>query len=376
MAKGDYYEILGVERGADDAALKAAYRKLAMKYHPDRNPGDKQAEEKFKEAAEAYSVLSDSQKRAAYDRYGHAGLGGAAGGAAGFDPSNFTEFSDIFGDIFGDFFGGRSAGGGGGRSNRPRAGEDVRYDLEISFEDSIRGTQIEIQVPRLDRCTRCEGSGAEKEDGLTTCPTCRGRGEVAYQQAFLTIRRTCGQCNGRGQIIRRPCKQCHGEGYTRSNRKLKVTIPAGVADGMQLRVGGEGQPSPNGGPPGDLYVALRVKEHAIFERHEYDLHCTVPVNVAQAVLGAEVDLLTFDGLETIKVPEGAQPGTQLRIKGKGVPRLNGNGRGELIVHIEVRIPEKLTRDQKKIFEQLLETLPTENDPEEKGLFDKVKDYFM
>lgn len=375
MSKGDYYQILGVERTADDAAIKSAYRKMAMKYHPDRNPGDKAAEEKFKEAAEAYSVLSDAQKRAAYDRYGHAGLGGAASGPAGFDPNNFTEFSDIFGDIFGDFFGG-AGGRGGPRSNRPRAGEDVRYDLEISFEDSIRGTQIEIQVPRLDRCTRCEGSGAEKEDGLTTCPTCRGRGEVAYQQAFLTIRRTCGQCNGRGQIIRRPCKQCQGEGYTRSNKKLKVTIPAGVADGMQLRVSGEGQPSPNGGPAGDLYVALRVKEHSIFERHEYDLHCTLPVNVAQAVLGAEVDLLTFDGLETIRIPESVQPGTQLKIKGKGVPRLNGNGRGDLIVHIEVRIPEKLSRDQKKLFEQLLETLPTENEPGEKGLFDKVKDYFL
>lgn len=375
MAQRDYYEILGVNRTADEAALKAAYREVAKKFHPDRNPGNQEAEDKFKAAAEAYSVLSDTQKRAAYDRFGHAGVGSAGGnGAAGFDPSQFNDFSDILGDLFfGDLFG---RGGGGSRANRQRAGEDLRYDLEISFEDSIRGMQADIQVPRMDACAKCAGSGAEKEDGLVTCSVCRGRGEVNYQQGFLTIRRTCGQCGGRGKIIRRPCKECKGEGYTRSNRKLKVTIPAGVSDGIQLRVPGEGQPSPNGGPQGDLYVVLRVKEHAIFERHEYDLHCTVPVNLAQATLGTEIDLLTFDGLETIQIPEGTQPGTQIRVKGKGVPKLQGGGRGDLFVHVEVRVPTKLSKEQRRLMEQLGETLPSENEPEDKGLFDKVKDYFM
>ena len=371
MAKRDYYEVLGVKKDASADDLKKAFRKLAMQLHPDRNPGDKEAEDKFKAAAEAYSVLSDAQKRATYDRYGHQGLSGG-GAPNGFDPNAFTDFSDILGDLFfGDMFG-RSAG----RANRPRQGDDLRYDLEISFEDAIRGMSVDIQVPRMEACGRCEGTGAEKEDGLVACPTCRGRGEVAYQQGFLSIRRTCGQCGGRGKIIRRPCKECRGEGFNRSTRKLKVTIPAGVSDGIQLRVAGEGQPSANGGPPGDLYVVLRVKEHAIFERHEYDLHCTVPVNIAQATLGTEIDLLTFDGLETVKIPDGTQPGTQLRLKGKGVPRLNGNGRGDLFVHVEVRIPDKLTKDQRRLFEQLAETLPNENEPEEKGLFDKVKDYFL
>jgi molecular chaperone DnaJ len=374
LAQRDYYEILGVNRTADDAALKAAYREVAKKYHPDRNPGNAEAEEKFKAAAEAYSILSDPQKRASYDRFGHAGVGGGGGAPPGFDPNQFSDFSDILGDLFfGDIFG-RS--GGGGRGNRPRAGDDLRYDLEIAFEDSIRGMQADVQVPRMEACERCEGSGAEKEDGLVSCPACRGRGEVNYQQGFLTIRRTCGQCGGRGKIIRRPCKQCKGEGYSRTTRKLKVTIPAGVSDGIQLRVPGEGQPSPNQGPPGDLYVVIRVKEHPIFERHEYDLHCTVPVNVAQATLGTEIDLLTFDGLETIQIPEATQPGTQIKVKGKGVPRLHGGGRGDLFVHVEVRIPTKLSKEQRKLIEQLSATLPSENEPEEKGLFDKVKDYFM
>ena len=374
MAQRDYYEILGVPRGADDAALKSAYREVAKKYHPDRNPGNSEAEDKFKAAAEAYGVLSDPQKRQAYDRFGHQGVGGAGAGPPGFDPNQFSDFSDILGDLFfGDGFG-RTGGGRG--SNRPRAGDDLRYDLEISFEDSIRGMQADVQVPRVDPCERCEGTGAEKEDGLVACPACRGRGEVNYQQGFLTIRRTCGQCGGRGKIIRRPCKQCKGKGFSRSTRKLKVTIPAGVSDGIQLRVPGEGQPSMNGGPQGDLYVVIRVKEHSIFERHEYDLHCTVPVNLAQAALGTEIDLLTFDGLETIQIPEATQPGTQIKVKGKGVPRLHGGGRGDLFVHVEVRIPSKLSKEQRKLLEQLGETLPNENEPEEKGLFDKVKDYFM
>jgi molecular chaperone DnaJ len=372
VTKRDYYEVLGVERSADDAALKGAYRKLALKYHPDRNPGNAEAEDKFKEAAEAYSVLSDPQKRAAYDRYGHAGVASAAGG--GFDPNAFTDFSDILGDFFGlgDLF-----GGGGARSrNRVQRGDDLRYDLEITFEDSMRGLAADIQVPRLDPCARCEGKGAEPVDGLTTCPMCRGRGEVIFQQSFLQVRRTCTQCNGRGQIIRRPCTQCKGEGYQRSERKLKVNIPAGVDNGTRLRLQGEGQPGVNGGPHGDLYVILRVQEHPIFDREGNDLHCTVPINVAQAALGTEIDILTFDGLETVKIPESTQPGSKIKLRGKGVPFVNSSGRGDLYVHVEVKIPSKLSREQKKLFEQLRESLPAENDPHEKGLFDKVKDYFM
>jgi molecular chaperone DnaJ len=374
VAKRDYYEILGVTRDCDDQALKGAYRKLAMAHHPDRNPGDKHAEEKFKEGAEAYSILSDPQKRAAYDRFGHQGVASAAG-AGGFDASGFPDLGDILNDMFGfgDVF---SGGNRQQRRNRAQRGEDVRYDLDISFEDSMRGLGVDIQVPRAEECGRCKGKGAEPEDGLVPCPTCRGRGEVIYQQAFLSVRRTCSQCGGRGQLVRRPCKECKGEGYLRRERKLKVNIPAGVDNGTQMRLSQEGQPGANGGPPGDLFVVLKVGEHPIFERHEYDLHCTVPVNLAQAALGATVDLLTFDGLQTVKIPEGAQPGQRIRLKNLGVPHLNASGRGDLYVHLSVTVPQKLSREQRRLFEQLREMLPAENEPEEKGLLDKVKDYFM
>ena len=369
--KQDYYEVLGVSRDCDDQTLKSAYRKLALKYHPDRNPDDNGAEERFKQAAEAYGVLSDPQKRAVYDRYGHQGLQGAGGGA-GFDPSQFADFSDIIGDFFGfgDLF------GGGRRRNRAQKGDDLRYDLEINLEDAIRGLSADIQVPRTEACSRCGGTGAERQDGMVQCPMCHGRGEVIFQQSFLSIRRTCGQCNGRGQIIRRPCTQCRGEGYVRAEKKLKVNIPPGVDTGTRLRLSGEGQPGLNGGPQGDLYVFVRVKEHPIFQRSEDDLVCTIPVNVAQAALGTDVDLLTFDGLQTVKIPEGAQSGSRVRLKSMGVPRLQGHGRGDLVIVVEVRVPTRLTREQKKLFEQLREMLPAENEPAEKGLFDKVKEYFM
>jgi molecular chaperone DnaJ len=373
VIKRDYYEVLAVSRDCDEAALKTSYRRLALEFHPDRNPGNHDAEERFKEAAEAYSVLSDAQKRAAYDRYGHQGVSSAA--SNGFDPTaGFPDLADILSDVFGfgDAFGSR----GQQRRTRAQRGDDVRYDLEIAFEDSMRGLSIDIQVPRLEECGRCKGKGAEPEDGLTTCPICRGKGEVIYQQAFLSVRRTCNQCGGRGQIIRRPCKECKGEGYQRRERKLKVNIPAGVDEGTQLRLSQEGQPGVNGGPPGDLYVVLKVKAHPVFERHEDNLHCTVPINTAQAALGASVDILTFDGLQTVSIPEGSQAGSRLRIKGLGVPHVNGSGRGDLFIHLDVRIPTKLSRDQRKLFEQLRELLPAENEPTEKGIFDKVKDYFM
>jgi molecular chaperone DnaJ len=373
VTRRDYYEVLGVGRDADDQAIKAAYRKLALQHHPDRNPGSKEAEEKFKEAAEAYSVLSDSQKRAAYDRFGHQGVSSAAG--AGFDGAGFPDLNDILNDMFG-FGVGDMFGGGRQRRNRAQRGDDLRYDLEITFEDSMKGRTADIQVPRMEECGRCKGKGAEPDDGLVSCPLCKGRGEVVYQQGWMQVRRTCSQCGGRGQLIRRPCKECHGEGYLRRERKLKVNIPAGVDTGTQLRLSHEGQLGANGGPPGDLYVVMKVAEHPIFERNEYDLHCTVPVNIAQAALGTSVDVLTFDGLQTVKVPEGAQPGTRVRMKGLGVPRLNASGRGDLFIHIDVRVPQKLNREQRKMLEQLREMLPAENEPEEKGILDKVKDYFL
>jgi molecular chaperone DnaJ len=297
-------------------------------------------------------------------------------GSQGFDPSTFTDFGDILGDLFGfgDLFGGAARRSGGGR-NRAQRGEDLRYDLELSLEDAIRGLSVEIQVPRMDLCTRCQGTGAEKVDGLVSCPMCHGRGEVIYQQSFLQIRRTCSQCGGRGQIVRRPCTQCRGERQIRTERKLKVTIPAGVDSGTHLKLASEGQSGFNGGPAGDLYVVIKVKEHPIFERQGDDLLCTIPINVAQAVLGTQINLLTFDGLEQVKVPDGIQTGSRIRLKNLGVPRLQGNGRGDLFVQVDVKVPIKLTREQRKLFEQLRETLPEENEPHEKGLLDKVKDYF-
>ena len=376
MSKRDYYEVLGVGRDADDQQIKGAYRKLALQHHPDRNPDDPGAEERFKEASAAYSVLSDPQKRAAYDRYGHEGLQGAAGGGAqGFDPSAFGDFSDILGDFFGfgDAFGG---GRGGKRRSRAQRGEDVRYDLEISFDEAVFGMGAEIQVPRMEACEKCGASGSEPGSGPSSCPTCHGRGEVLYQQSFLSIRRTCSTCNGAGQIIRNPCSECRGAGYRQVQRKLKISVPAGVDDGTRLRLSQEGQPGANGGPAGDLYVFLKVKEHPFFERHEHDLHCTIPINVAQAALGAEIEIPTLEGQHKLKIPEGTQNGAKFRLRNKGVAVLNGSGRGDLYVHVRVVIPSRVSREQRKLFEQLRDTLPADNAPAEKGLFDKVKDYFM
>ncbi len=373
MTQRDYYEILGVDRAVDEQALKGAYRKMALKYHPDRNPGDHAAEEKFKEAAEAYGVLSDPQKRAAYDRYGHQGVNNL-GGAQGFDPNQFADFSDILNNFFnlGDLFG----GGSGGRSRGPGRGDDLRYDLAIEFEQAVKGSSFDITVPRRETCSRCSGKGAEPKDGITQCPTCRGRGEVHRQHGFLSIRTACGTCGGRGQLIRRPCVQCKGEGYLKSERKLNVKVPPGVDNGIRLKLNGEGEPGPSGGRPGDLYVILQVKEHPVFRRHEIDLHCVIPVNFAQAALGVEVELLTLDGLETVKIPEGTQSGDVVKLRGKGVPALNGYGHGDIVVHVEVRTPKRLTRDQRKLFEQLREALPVENTPEEKGVLDRFKDFFL
>ncbi|MBV9406119.1 MAG: molecular chaperone DnaJ, partial [Acidobacteriaceae bacterium] len=324
VAKRDYYEVLSVTRDCDDQTLKSAYRKLALQYHPDRNPGDHTAEEKFKEAAEAYAVLSDSQKRAAYDRYGHQAVGN--NGFSGFDESTFTNLEDILGDLFGlgDIFG-RS----GRQRSRVQRGEDIRYDLEISFEDSMRGLSADLQIPRREACSKCEGTGAEPGVGLVSCAACHGRGEILYQQSFLSIRKTCPTCGGRGKVIRQACTQCRGEGYSRVEKKLKVNIPAGVDNGTRLRLSSEGNPGAPGAQPGDLYVVIKVAEHPIFERRENDLHCTLPINLAQAALGDEIEIETIDGPQKIHIPEGTQSGAQFRLRSLGVPHLNSRARGDL-----------------------------------------------
>jgi molecular chaperone DnaJ len=343
---------------------------MALKYHPDRNPNDTAAEEKFKQAAEAYSVLSDPDKRGRYDRFGHDGLAGSAG--AGFDPSAFSDFADIFGDFFGfsDLFGGGQRGG-----TRPRRGSDLQYDLEIEFEDAVFGLNTQIQFPRTESCETCHGSGAAPGTSPTTCRTCGGRGQVLYQQGFFSVGRTCPTCRGTGRSIDTPCRTCSGVGQVRRQRKLQVNIPPGVDTGTRLRLSGEGEAGIFGGPAGDLYVLLRVKEHAVFERAHHDLHCEVPVNVAQAALGAELLVPTLEEPEKLKIPAGSQSGTQFRLRGKGVPHVNSSQRGDLVVHILVKVPEKLTKEQRALFEQLLPTLPENNEPTEKGLLDKVKDYF-
>lgn len=374
MAKRDYYEVLGIGKSAGEQEMKSAYRKLALKYHPDRNPHNPEAEEKFKEAAEAYAVLSDTEKRQTYDAYGFQGLGAGGAAAAGFNPDAFADFSDIFGDFFG--FGDLFGGGGGRRRNRAQRGDDVRYDLELTFDDAMRGQDVELQVPRTEPCPACKGTGAEGNDGWTTCSVCRGRGEMHFQQGFLTIRRTCSQCGGSGKLLRKPCHQCKGEAFIKVTRKLKVKIPAGVDSGMKMRVPGEGQPGVNGGPQGDLYVFLSVQPHPIFERHEDDLHCTVPLNVAQAALGTEISIDTLEGERKLKVPEGVQSGETLRLRGMGAPRVNSSGRGDLIVHVEVQTPRKLTKEQRKLVEQLRDILPEGGQPKDKGLLDKLKDYLM
>jgi molecular chaperone DnaJ len=372
--KRDYYEVLGVSRDASDQEIKSAYRKLALQHHPDRNPGNQEAEEKFKEAAEAYSILSDAQKRASYDRFGHAGVGSAAGsGFGGFDPNVFSDFSDILGDIFGfgDLFGGARRGG-----TRVQRGADLRYDLDLTFEDAAFGTTTKIKVPRHETCAECNGSGAQKGSGPTTCPTCNGYGQVRFQQGFFSITRTCSQCHGAGQIIKNRCTVCHGEGRVVHEKTLELKIPAGVDNGSKLRISGEGDAGGKGGPAGDLYVVLNVLEHEFFERREHDLYCHVPINFAQAALGTQIGIPTLEGdEEKLSVPAGTQTGSTFRIKGRGVSKRGGSARGDLFVTLDVVIPAKLTREQKDLLTKLASTIDTENKPIKKKILERVKEIF-
>jgi molecular chaperone DnaJ len=379
VSKRDYYDVLGVPRTASDQDIKSAYRKLALKHHPDRNPGSREAEDKFKEAAEAYAILADADKRRMYDRFGHAGLGSAAAG--GFDPTVFTGFEDILGGL-GDVFGFGDIFGAARRRSGPQRGADLRYDLEISFEESAKGAETAIQIPRQEMCEPCHGSGAAPGSKPTTCPQCQGRGQLRYQQGFFTVARTCGQCRGSGTIITKPCTTCRGAGRVQKERKLTVRIPAGIATGQRMRLSGEGEAGPAGGPSGDLYVVIHVQDHPFFQRDGNDLFCEIPLNYPTVALGGDIRIPTLDGDEPFTVPEGTQSGTTFRVRGKGMPDVSGRGRGDLLVTVKVVTPKKLTREQKKMLEQFGASLPkdkfepTANDEQDdKGIFGRVKDIF-
>ncbi len=371
VSKADYYEVLGVSRGASDQELKSAYRKQALKYHPDRNPGDHVAEEKFKEASEAYQVLSDADKRAAYDRYGHAGLGGQGFAGNPFAGGMGVDLGDIFGDLFGEMF----SMGGSQRASRQQRGDDLRFDLTIEFEDAIFGTETEVKLRRLDVCASCKGRGSASGRGPAVCSHCQGRGQIRYQQGFFSVARTCSACGGAGHVIADPCPVCRGEGRASSEFKLTVKVPPGVEEGTRIRYAGEGDAGRAGGPKGDLYVVLAIRPHDFFERHGHDLHCIIPISFPQAALGAEFEIPGIDGPVNLKIPEGTQSGRELRVRGRGVPYLNERGHGDLIVKVIVQIPRKLNRAQREIVAKLAESMTVDNKPTSPGLLEKMKDLF-
>jgi molecular chaperone DnaJ len=379
VSKRDYYEVLGVDRQASDQQIKSAYRKLALQFHPDRNPGDHKAEEKFKEAAEAYSVLADAQKRGMYDRFGHAGVSAGAGGGAGFDPTIFADFSDIFSNL-GDVFGfGDILGGGRRRRGGPQRGSDLRYDLEITFDESAEGTETSIVLPREEACETCSGSGAAPGTTAETCAQCRGTGQLRYQQGFLTVARPCSTCRGTGKTIVKPCTTCRGMGRIARERKLTVKIPAGIATGQQLRLSGEGEHGSAGGPPGDLYVVVHVQEHPFFHREGDDLYCELPIHFPTLALGGSIKVPTLNGREDLSIPSGTQPGARFRLRGKGMPNVTGRGHGDLHVIARAAVPKKLTKEQKQLLEQLARTMPVQDEDgsgtEEKPFFERVKGMF-
>ncbi|MDB5742936.1 MAG: dnaJ [Polaromonas sp.] len=377
MAKKDYYDTLGVPKNANDDDIKKAYRKLAMKYHPDRNQGDggKVAEEKFKEAKEAYEMLSDAQKRAAYDQYGHAGVDpNMRGGGPG--AEGFGGFAEAFGDIFGDVFGGQRGGAQGGR--QVYRGGDLSYAMEVTLEEAAQGKDAQIRIPSWDDCSVCHGSGAKPGTKVATCTTCHGHGVVQMRQGFFSVQQTCPQCKGTGKLIPSPCTACHGVGKTKTNKTLEVKIPAGIDDGMRIRSTGNGEPGSNGGPPGDLYIEIRLKKHDIFERDGDDLHCTMPISFTTAALGGEIDVPTLAGKAAIDIPEGTQAGKQFRLRGKGIKGVRSSYPGDLYCHITVETPVKLTEHQRKLLKELDESIKkggAKHSPSEEGWTDKLKNFF-
>ena len=372
VSKADYYEVLQVSREASDQELKASYRKLAMLYHPDRNPNNPEAEERFKACSEAYQVLSDPEKRAAYDRYGHAAFQGGgnpfAGAQGGFQQG---DLGDIFGDLFGEMFN----MGGTRRASRVQRGRDLRYDLTLEFEEAVFGVEKEISIRRLEACDDCDGTGSANGKAPVPCAQCGGRGQVRFQQGFFSVAKTCTRCGGTGTTISEPCAGCRGEGLQAKKHTILVKVPAGVEQDTRIRYQGEGESGRFGGPAGDLYVVLTVKAHRFFERDGDDLHCVLPVSFPQAALGAEVQIETLEGMATVKIPEGTQNGREFKLRGKGVPHLNEHGKGDLIVEVRVATPQKLSKTQRELLRQLGETMQVENTPTSRGLFDKMKDIF-
>lgn len=381
MAKRDYYEVLGVGRSASDADIKKAYRQLAKKYHPDMNPGDKEAENKFKEVNEAYEVLSDAQKRARYDQFGHEqpGAGGAGGGYSDFGGFGGGFGGGGFDDIFSAFFGGGGGGFGGQRNTGPERGDDLRYDLTISFEEAAFGCSKEISVSKDEECAACKGTGARAGTSPTTCPTCKGTGQVRVTQntPFGRIQnvRTCETCHGEGRIIKEPCPKCNGRGKTRSPKKISFNIPAGIDNGQAITLRGQGEPGERGGQPGDLYIRITVRPHKMFKRQDYDLYLDVPISFTQAALGGEIDVPTLGGTIKYSVPEGTQPGTMFRIKGQGIQNLRGVGKGDLFIKTNVEVPKKLTDKQKELLRQFEGTVTGKEYEEKKSFFDRMKDAF-
>ena len=375
MSKRDYYTVLGVERNASEEDLKKAYRRLAMKYHPDRNPDDKEAEASFKEVKEAYEVLSNAQKRAAYDQFGHAGIdpSAAAGAGAGGFHAGAGGFADIFGDVFGDIFGGGRRGHAG-----PQRGSDLRYTLDLSLEDAIKGTEIKIRVPTYDTCDVCQGSGAKPGTSPVTCQTCGGHGQVRMQQGFFSVQQTCPNCHGSGTTISDPCHKCHGQGRVETTKTLSVKVPAGVDDGDQIRLAGEGEAGEKGGPAGDLYVQMRLKKHPVFHREEDDLYCEMPVSFITAALGGELTVPTMDGKASIKIPAGTQSEKLFRLKGKGVRNVRSGHVGDLYCRVSVETPVNLSTRQKELLNELNESLlegGAKHSPRQESWMDKIKAIF-
>lgn len=369
MSKRDFYEVLGVDKSADAKEIKKAYRRLAMKYHPDRSPDDKVAEEKFKEAAEAYEVLSDDQKRGAYDQYGHAGVDPSMGGGG----QRGGNFNDIFGDVFGDIFGG---GGGGGRRGGPSRGADLRYNMELDLEQAVRGAEMEIRVPTLVGCGTCKGSGSKKGTSPVTCSTCHGQGQVRMQQGFFSVQQTCPTCSGRGQMIKDPCGSCHGQGTKEETKTLSVKIPPGVDTGDRIRLSGEGEAGGQGGPAGDLFVQVHVRDHAIFARDGRHLYCDVPISFVDAALGGELEVPTLDGRVKLKIPAETQSGKLFRLRGKGVSPVRGGATGDLMCRVQIETPVKLSKDQKDLLRKFQDSMEgKKHSPKKDSWFDGVKKFF-